>query len=101
MANEVLNITNICTNLQHSQLAIENLEMFISIYKSGLDDAHESMKQFMEMKNDMMEENEELINKLIKLGSLSWSVLSNLFNFLHCVNFFKKLMDYVQFKLQC
>jgi hypothetical protein len=25
--------------------------------------AHESMKQFMEMKNDMMEENEESIDK--------------------------------------
>jgi transcription elongation factor Elf1 len=64
MANKVLNITNICTNLQQPQLGIENLEMFISIYKNWLDDAHESMKQFIEMKNDMMEENEESIDKV-------------------------------------
>ncbi len=63
MANEVLNITNICTNLQHSQWGSENLEMLISIYKNWPDDAHEFMKQFMEMKNDMMEENEKLIDK--------------------------------------
>jgi hypothetical protein len=63
MVNGVLNITNICTNLQHSQLGIENLEMLISIYMNWPDDAHESMKQFMEMKNDMMEENKELIDK--------------------------------------
>jgi hypothetical protein len=37
--------------------------MLISIYKNWPDDAHEFMKQFMEMKNDMMEENEKLIDK--------------------------------------
>jgi hypothetical protein len=43
MANKVFNITNICTNLQHFQLCIENLEMLISIYKNWLDDAHETI----------------------------------------------------------
>lgn len=37
--------------------------MLINIYKNWPSDAHESMKQFMEMKNDMMEENEKLIDK--------------------------------------
>jgi hypothetical protein len=62
----------IYTNLQHSQLGIEDLEMLISIYENWPNDAHESMKQFMEMKNDIMEENEELIDKteLLKLGEM-------------------------------
>jgi transcription elongation factor Elf1 len=72
MGNGVLNITNICTNLQHFQLGIEDLEMLISIYENWPDDAHESMKQFMEMNNDMMEENEKLNDKteLLKLGEM-------------------------------
>lgn len=43
MVNGVLNITNICTNIQHSQLGIENLEMLISIYKNWPDDADETI----------------------------------------------------------
>jgi hypothetical protein len=64
MANGILNITKICTNLQHSQRSSENLEMLISIYNNWPNDAHQSMKHFMEMKNDMMEENEKLIDKI-------------------------------------
>ncbi len=43
------------------------------MYKNQVDDArvcaHESIKQFMEMEDDMMEETKDLI---VKLGSLSW-----------------------------
>jgi hypothetical protein len=43
MANGVLNITNICTNLLHSQLGIENIEMLISTYKNWPNKAHETI----------------------------------------------------------
>jgi hypothetical protein len=46
----------------------ENLEMFINIYKNCLNDVHvstlESIKQFMEMKEALMHENEDVIDKM-------------------------------------
>jgi hypothetical protein len=49
-----LNIAIIYTNLCHYRLGIENLEMFISIYKNWLEDARVGvsifMKKFMECK---------------------------------------------------
>ncbi len=47
------------------------------MYKNQIDDArvgaHESIKQFMEMEDDIMEETKDLI---VKLGSLSWRRIS-------------------------
>jgi hypothetical protein len=49
-------------------LDIENLEMLINIYKNCLNDVHvstlESMKQFMETKEALMDENEHVIDKM-------------------------------------
>jgi len=49
-------------------LGIKNIEMFINIYKNWLNDALVgglgSMTQFMEIEKDLMEENEDLINKI-------------------------------------
>ncbi len=65
-------MSNICTNLQHSQLSIENLEMLINIYKNWLNDVHieglVSMKQFINMEETVMEENKGLIDQAGLLG---------------------------------
>jgi hypothetical protein len=65
-------MASICTNLQHSQSGIENLEMFINIYKNWLNDVHikglVSMKQFINMEEAFMEENKSLIDQDGLLG---------------------------------
>jgi hypothetical protein len=52
-------------------LGIKNIEMFINIYKNWLNDALVgclgSMTQFMEIEKYLMEENEDLINKIVLL----------------------------------
>ncbi len=52
---------------------IENLEMFINIYKNWLNDVHvntlESMKRFMEMKKTLVDESEDVIDKIGLLES--------------------------------
>jgi hypothetical protein len=54
-------------------LDIENLEMFINIYKNWLNDVHvntlESMKRFMEMKKTLVDESEDVIDKIGLLES--------------------------------
>ncbi len=49
-------------------MGIKNIEMFIKILKIWLNDALVgglgSMTQFMEIEKDLMEENEDLINKI-------------------------------------
>ncbi len=61
----VFNIVGICTNLQQSWFGMDNLEMFINIYKN---DAHvngfSSMDKFMEMEETLMDDNEEVITSL-------------------------------------
>jgi len=67
-AERVFNIASICTNLQHSWLAIENLEMLISIYKKWPTDAcvedMASTKQFIDMEEALMKENEDVIEQI-------------------------------------
>jgi len=67
-ANRVFNIVGICMNLCCSRLGTENLEMFISIYKNWPEDARVggflSMQKFMEIKETLMGENEEVIASL-------------------------------------
>jgi len=62
----VLNVANICTSLQCPRLDIENIEMLISIYKTWSNDIRveglASMRQFMDMEEAFMEENESLIH---------------------------------------
>jgi hypothetical protein len=62
------NIEGIFTNLRCFQLGIENIEMFINIYKDSQDDIHveslTSIGQFMDMEEAFMEENEDLIDKV-------------------------------------
>jgi hypothetical protein len=76
-AKRVFNIADICTNLQHSWLGIENLEMLINIYKNSSNDAHveemTSMKQFTDMEQTLMEENEDVIEQigLLKLEEIN------------------------------
>ncbi len=52
---------------------IKNLEMFINIYKNWLNDVHvntlESMKRFMEMKKTLVDESEDVIDKIGLLES--------------------------------
>jgi hypothetical protein len=61
-------VAGICTNLQHSRLGINNIEMLINIYKNWSNDVRveglASMKQFMDMEEAFMEENESLIDQL-------------------------------------
>jgi hypothetical protein len=65
---KVFNVAGICTSLQRSRLAIENIEMLISIYKTWSNDACveglASMKQFMDMEEAFMEENESIIDQV-------------------------------------
>jgi len=61
-------VASICTNLHYFQLGIETLEMLINTYKNWPDDACveglASMKQFMDMEEALMEENESLIDQV-------------------------------------
>ncbi len=61
-------MARICTNLQCFQLGIEMFLMLINIYKNWLNDAHleglASMKQFMNMKEALMEEKKGLIDQV-------------------------------------
>jgi hypothetical protein len=73
----IFNIVNICTNLRHSQLGTDNFEKLIIIYKNLHSGAHvgsspsmdkdehvgglPSMEKFMEMKENLMDENEDVI----------------------------------------
>ncbi len=54
--------------LQPSWLGIENLEMFINIYKNQPNDARVEeqtfMKQFMDMEEALMEENEDVFEQI-------------------------------------
>ncbi len=63
-----LNIESIFTNHRCFELGIENLEMLITIYKDWSDENHveslTSMGQFMDMEEALMEENEDLIDKV-------------------------------------
>ncbi len=67
-AERIFSIASICTNLQHSWLGIENLEMLISIYKNWPNDAcvedMASMKQFIDMEEALMKENEDVIEQI-------------------------------------
>ncbi len=58
---KVFSVAGICTNFQHFRLGIENLENYSN-------DAHVeglvSMKQFMDMEEAVMEENEGLIDQV-------------------------------------
>jgi hypothetical protein len=63
------NIVGICTNLRHSQLGIENLEMVMSyIYNNWSNDVcvkgWASMGQFMDMEEALTRENEDLVDKV-------------------------------------
>ncbi len=55
-------------NLQHFQLNMGNLEMFINMYKNWLDHTHIGgsplMENFMEMEKTSMDENEDVIASL-------------------------------------
>ncbi len=70
-AERLVNIAGICTNLHHSRLGMENLEMIISIYKNLHEDAKVggflSMQKFMEMEEALMDNNEEVIASLCLL----------------------------------
>ncbi len=64
----VFNIASICTNVQRFRLGIDNLEMLVNIYKNWPDDAcvggFPFMEKFMEMKEILMDENEDVIASL-------------------------------------
>jgi hypothetical protein len=64
----VFSFVDIYTNLWHSWLCIDNIEMLINIYKNYLDDAHVgnlgSMKQFMEIEKALLDENKNVIKKI-------------------------------------
>jgi hypothetical protein len=64
----VFSIASICTNLHHSRLGTESIEMLISIYKNIPKDVRVggslSMHKFMEMEEILMDENEEVIASL-------------------------------------
>jgi hypothetical protein len=64
----VFNIATICTNLLHSWFGMDNLEMFINIYKHWPNDVHvgdvPSIKKFIEMEETLMNENDDVIASL-------------------------------------
>jgi hypothetical protein len=77
IVEKIFNIVNICTNLRHSQLGMDNFEILIIIYKNWHSGAHvgsspsmdkdehvgglPSMEKFMEMQETLMDENEDVI----------------------------------------
>jgi hypothetical protein len=64
----IFNVACICTNLRHFWSGIENFETLINIYKTWPNDAHveglASMKQFKDMEEAFMEENESWIDQV-------------------------------------
>ncbi len=61
----VFSIVGVCTNLQCSHLGMDNLEMFVTIYKNWFDDACVGgFPSSMETKNILMDENEDVIASL-------------------------------------
>jgi hypothetical protein len=70
-AKKIFNIVGIYTNLHHSRLGTENLEMFISINKNWPKYVRVggslSTQKFMEMEETVMDKNEKVIASLALL----------------------------------
>ncbi len=67
-AKRVFSIIGIYTNLKHSWLGMDNLEMLINTYKNWIGDAcvggFPSMEKFMKMEKTLMKENKDVIASL-------------------------------------
>jgi hypothetical protein len=70
-AERVFNIASMYMNLHHFRLGIDNLEMFINIYKNWPEDVRVggslSMEKFMAMEETLMDENDKIIASLCLL----------------------------------
>jgi hypothetical protein len=78
-AERVFSIVGICTNLQHSRLGIDNLEMLISILLWPNDarvGGSPSLEKFIKMEEILMDENEDVIAsfKLLELDETNTRV---------------------------
>lgn len=62
---KVFTIVNVCTNLRCFHLGMDNLEMFVTIYKNWFDDACVGgFPSSMETKKKLMDETEGVIASL-------------------------------------
>ncbi len=62
---KVFSILGICTNLWCSHLGMDNLEMFVTIYKNWFDDACVGgFPSSMEILKILMDENEDVITSV-------------------------------------